>query len=108
MNQIERVLDGLFRRTSEGSLKWEPTAAEDQFVTAVDAIAVAIQEPKWPRPKGCRLEIIDEDGRLVEVLDHGNTSADQYQALERLYAEARRSALSSQATLEKLAKALGT
>ncbi len=108
MSQMERVLEGLFRRTSEGRLKWAPTVEEDQFITAVDAIAVAIQETKWPRPKGCRLEIIDEDGRLVEVFDHGNASADQYKALERLYAEARRSALSSQATLEKLAKALET
>ncbi|MCY4560589.1 MAG: hypothetical protein OXF79_30340 [Chloroflexi bacterium] len=106
MSQLERVMEGLHRRTAEGRLKWEPTVAEGQFVTAVDAIAVAIQETKWPRPKGCRLEILDEEGRLAEVLDHGNTSADQYEALERLYAEARRSALSSQITLEKLAKAL--
>ena len=106
MSQLERVVEGLLRRTAEGRLKWEPTVTEDQFVTAVDAIAVAIQEAKWPRARGCRLEIMDEEGRLVEVLDHGNTPADQYKALERLYVEARRSALSSQATLEKLARAL--
>ena len=108
MNELDRILDGLLTRTIEGRLKWTPAAAEDQFVTSVDAISVMIQDPRWPLSQGIRLEIFDERGQLVEVLNGEAATINQGAALTKLYAEARRSALNSQVTLEKLARALGT
>lgn len=112
MNQLETILDGLIRRTSEGKLNWSRTAINNQFATSVDTISVMIGEAS--RSQGGdhgrpRLEIFDERGDLAEVVQVDvHSSAEQNDKLDRLHQLARRSALNIQETLEKLAKALET
>ena len=119
MSELDKILVGLIQRTSEGGLKWSPTVESNRFVTSVDTISVIVgqlseshgltQARHW-------LEILNDDGVTVEVLetqdeyglvpDDRSAGYPQAGQLERLYALARRSALNTQSTLEKLAKAL--
>lgn len=110
MNELDKILDGLIQRTSDGKLIWSRAAADDQFATSIDAISVVVGKssrfqgviPGFPR-----LEIYNERGDLAEVIQVGDTTAvEQRQKIDRLRELARRSALDTQLTLEKLAKAL--
>ena len=103
MIDLNTILEGLIKRTAEDQLQWVTTLGEERFVTSVQAIAVAIEQQY---PSNYRLEILDESGRMVEMLDNRNATITQEGLLERLYVEARRSALGAQVTLEKLARAL--
>jgi hypothetical protein len=69
----------------------------------VDAISIAIWEVADP---SYTLEILNESGETVETLDYRNSTEAQDQQLARLYLLARRSALDTDSTLEKLAKGL--
>ena len=119
MNELDKILAGLVRRTVAGEQQWKRSVSDHEFVTAVDAIAVAVRRsvhndldsyPKY------QLEIFDENGDIVEVVGaHGGITMappgalqgeESARQLENLYALARRSALNTQATLEKLANAL--
>ena len=114
MNELDRILDGLIQRTSDGKLKWSRAASDDQFATSVDTISVVIgKSSKVQRGLGDqpRLEIYNERGDLAEVMQFDGRSPDelkQIKKLTRLHELARRSALDTQTTLEKLAKALET
>lgn len=114
MNELDRILDGLIQRTSDGTLRWSRGPDGDQFATSVDTISVAIGKSnrlQRGRPDFPRLEIYNERGDLAEVMQFDGLSSDepkQIQKLNQLHELARRSALNTQATLEKLAKALGT
>ena len=121
MNELDNILDGLVQRTTDGKLQWKRTVAENEFVTSVDAIGIVVRElgqNSLGFPLRRQLEIADENGATVEVIETGGgmvgVQHDQRQSDERarqlkqLYEMARRSALDTQATLEKLAKALGT
>ena len=105
MFELDQILAGLIERTVDGKLKWNRTVRDNQFTTSIDAISVVIRAVS-ERQGVYRLEILDEAGEPVEVLDHTNTPPDQQHQLERLYVLARRSALNVQSTLDKLAKAL--
>ena len=35
MNELESILDGLIRRTSDGKLRWSRAAEANQFVTVL-------------------------------------------------------------------------
>ena len=112
MNELEKILDGLIKRTSDRKLNWSRTAVNNQFATSIDTISVVIGESA--RGQGGisgrpRLEIFDERGDLAEVVQvDAHSSEEQDEKLDELHQLARRSALNIQDTLEKLAKALET
>ena len=35
MNELEKILEGLVRRTADGKLKWSPSATSNEFVTSI-------------------------------------------------------------------------
>ena len=110
MNELEKILDGLIQRTSDGTLSWTRTAINNKFATSIDTISVVIGESNRGQggiPGQPRLEIINERGDLAEVIQVEDRSPiEQDRKLNRLHELARRSALDIQSTLEKLAKAL--
>lgn len=119
MDQLDKILEGLVRRTADGKLQWKRTIADNEFVTSVDAIGIAVRElgrNSLGYPHRRQLEIADEKGATVEVIEAvGGTVRVPYdqsenderaRQLKELYQMARRSALDTQATLEKLAKSL--
>ena len=116
MNELDKILEGLATRTNDGKLKWSPSAISNEFVTSINAISIAIQELRTVgsilRSKGeYRLTIFDESGKEIEFLETVNEDRVEIRRAEQLadlYILARRSALNTQATLEKLAKALET
>ena len=119
MNEIGKILHGLAQRTDDGKLKWRRTVKDTEFVAAIDTIAVAIRQLGKGAigiPGRYQLEIFNEEGSTAEVVETpeklgrpvGDTAAtsDQSRQLEHLYVLARRSALNTQATLDRLVKAL--
>ena len=120
MNDLEQILEGLVRQTADGKLQWRSTVIDDEFVTAVDTIGIAVRElgrnsfglPTLRR----QLEIHDEKGATVAVMevspdsqqgsDHQCATADQASRLNTLYELARRSALDPDAILAKLVNLL--
>lgn len=111
MSELDHILERLIQRTADGRLKWRKAVQDDQFVTSVDTISVVIRDLRGATgytSLGHRMEIMNENGETVEVLDvNSRPTVEQDEQLERLFTLARRSALNTQATLEKLAKALG-
>ena len=107
MIDLGQILDGLIQRTTEGKLKWRRSVRDDQFVVSVDAISIVIQElpPRGGDPN-YRLEILDENGRTVEVLHYDNSNSEQDKQMASLFVLARRSALNIDSVLQKLAEAL--
>lgn len=103
MIEMDQILEGLVQRTTEGKLKWERAVQADRFVASVGAISIVITEV---RHSAYRIEVLNEAGETVEDVEFPNTTDEQNRQLERLFALARRSALNTEATLEKLAKAL--
>ena len=103
MIELGPILEGLIQRTTEGKLKWSRTVPHDRFVTSVDAIAIVIQVDLGGRYS---LEILNEAGETAESLEYLDTTDEQNRQLARLFVLARRSALNTEATLQKLAKAL--
>ena len=112
MSILDDILDRLIQQTADGRLIWRRSVENDQFVAAVDAIAVSIRDLRGAMgyaSLGHRLEIMNESGETVEVLDiNSRPTINQEEQLERLFILARRSALNTQSTLEKLAKALAS
>ena len=114
MNELDKILDGLIRRTSDRQLNWSRTAEANQFVTSVDTISVIVRRRSVSLPMigesvpEFRLEILDDQGTLIEtfVSRDAGTTPQRQQNLARLHELARHSALNIQETLEKLAKAL--
>ena len=108
MIEVGQILAGLIRRTTEGKLKWSRAVENGRFVTSVDAISIVIVEMQFPssRPHRYGLDILDESGETVESLSYDDISEEEDEQLARLFVLARRSALNTDSTLEKLAKAL--
>ena len=114
MNELDRILDGLIQRTSDGKLNWSRTAEANQFVTSVDTISVIVRRRSVSLPSlgtsvpEFQLEILDDQGTSIETFVSGgaSTTPQRQQNLARLHDLARHSALSIQETLEKLVKAL--
>ena len=102
MKELDKILEGLIQRTVDGRLKWSSTLS-DHFIVSIDAISVVIRKSL---SGGHHLEIFGESGETIEVLDRPHATDEQNRQLDLLYRTARRSALNTQATLEKLAKAL--
>ena len=114
MIELGQILEGLVQRTGEGRLKWRQSVENTRFVTAVDTIAVVIQQirdgdlyhPDIRERDIYRLDIYDESGEIIESLSYLDTSREQNEQMARLYMMARRQALNADATLAKLAKGL--
>ena len=119
MNELDKILGGLIRRTVNGHLTWRSSVEENEFVTSVDAISVVIRSlggRSWRSPDRYQLVIIDEKGSTVEVFEAGGEfetvaydevgKTEQSRQLDELYSLARRTALNTQATIDKLVKAL--
>ena len=119
MNELDKILEGLIRRTNAGKLRWQRSVADNEFLASVGAISVVIRWRKGQLgiPGPHQLEILDDEGATAEVIETDNNAfwpvpsdrratPEQAHQLDRLYVLARRSALNTQATLEKLAKAL--
>lgn len=129
MTDLDKILEGLVQRTSDRKLQWSRSVNIGEFVTSVDVISVVVRElnqgyvPKSYyasagsfAPPGHQLEIFDDEDNAVAVLEtyneHSYVSQDrgatpeQATQLAHLYELARRSALNTEATLQKLAKAL--
>ena len=73
-NTIKTILEGLIQRTTDDRLQWSATVKDDRFIASIQAISVAIEEQY---PGAYRLEILDEGGRLVEILDRDNATQAQ-------------------------------
>ena len=107
MTDLGHILAGLVQRTDEGSLKWNRSVQNNQFVTALDAIVIAVveYEADWGKRR-YRLDIFDEAGELADSFDFRDTTPEQVSQLERLFVLARRSANKVDSTLQKIARAL--
>lgn len=103
MIELGPILEGLIQRTVEGKLKWSRTVPHDRFVTSIDAIAIVIQVDFGG---SYSLEILNEAGETAESLEYRDATSEQMVKLARLFVLARRSALNTEATLQKLANAL--
>ena len=104
MIELDQILDGLIRRTTDGKLKWQRSVHDNQFVASVDAISVVIlQITLRGYGSGYSLEILDENGQTVEVFSSTRGYAEQ---MGQLFALARRSALNIDSVLQKLAESL--
>ena len=109
MIELDQILDGLIRRTSDGKLKWRRSVRDDQFVASVGAISVVVREippRQFDDEPMHRFEILDENGQTVEVLRYDNSSREQDKQLQQLFTLARRSALNIDSVLQKLAEGL--
>ena len=119
MDNMERVLKGLLKRTEEGKLKWRTTVDENRFLASVDTIAVAVQRVGPGVKMGSdrfKFEVVNDEGITVESLESQDkyglvpsergATTEQEKDIDRLFTLARRSALDSDATLEKLANTL--
>ena len=119
MDNMGRILKGLLRRTEDGKLKWKPSAAGESFVAAVDTIAVSVRSlgsEAFHVPTRYRLEVMNEQGLTVEALESPDTfglvaeerlaTGEQDGEMSRLFILARRSALDTDSTLQKLADRL--
>ena len=119
MSEMDQIWEGLIRQTGDGKLSWRPSVPNGAFVTSVDTISVVVRElstGKYSAAARHQLEIFNDEGYTAEVLDTGHRLAGSVKEIEaarerarqlrHLHQLARRSALNTQATLEKLAKAL--
>ena len=119
MNEMDRILEGLIRRTDAGKLRWQPAVERNEFLASVDAISVVVAELtnggnlfharyqlQILNDEGDTAEVIETESPLWEVPGDRRATPEQARQLDRLYVLARRSALNTQATLAKLAKAL--
>ena len=121
MNDLDKALDGLVRRTTDGKLQWVRSVASNEFVASIDSISVIIRDTSERSVFGSghhQLAILGDSGDVVAVLpeftplgapeapDARRATPERSRQLAQLYNAARRSALNTEATLDKLVKAL--
>ena len=120
MTDMDKIMDGLIRRTEDGTLKWDTGETSDEFVVRVDPILVRLRrfEPDdFATEDRYRLDILDHRDATVAALETNDpfgfvpnerrATDEQARRLDRLFVLVRRSVLNTQAVLEKLADALG-
>ncbi|MCY4653064.1 MAG: hypothetical protein OXC95_07860 [Dehalococcoidia bacterium] len=116
MSRIDEVLEGLINRTAEEKLAWQTSADTNAFVAAVGGISIVIRSQNRILIIRHRLEIQNDDGTTVQVLQtrddselvstEDDATPEQARKLSHLYALARRSALKTDTTLDELAESL--
>ena len=119
MSRMDDVLRGLIKRTEEGKLNWRTSVDTRGFFSAVDTTSIVVRQLGrnfLPSQERHRLEILNDQGITVEILETQDNlesvpterlaTKEQAKDLSRLFALARRSALESDMTLEKLARNL--
>ncbi len=120
MTDMGKIIDGLIRRTEDGTLKWDTGETGEEFAVRVDAIVVRLRrfEPDdFATEERYRLDILDHKDTTVAALETNDpfgfvpnerrATDDQARQLGRLFVLVRRSVLNTQAVLEQLADALG-
>lgn len=118
-NHMDRVLKGLLKRTEEGKLSWRAAVENDHFIAAVDTLGVSVRQlpaAGFSSSERYRLTVFNEEGVPAESLEtrdkfgivpaERQASDQQTSEMSRLFTLARRSALETDATLEKLANRL--
>ncbi len=119
MSRMSDILKGLINRTEEEKLTWRTSADTNAFVTSVDTISVVVRSSVIRSSLNSlfseihRLEIQNDKGITVEVLETpahaqiigrgSDATAEEAEELSRLFKLARRSALDTDSTLDKLA-----
>lgn len=119
MSDMDKILEGLLRQTSDRKLRWNRSVTGNEFITAINEISVVVRDLNERRIFGSghnQLAVLDDEDNTVAVLETGVkhsyvapdrcATPEQAAQLAQLYELARRSALNTEATLEKLAKAL--
>ena len=117
MNRMSDILDGLINRTEEEKLTWKTSIDENSFITSVDTIGIIVRSLGSGWSERHRIEIQNDQGLTVQVLQtpyydvdgtetQDDATKEQAEELSRLFALARRSALKTDLTLEKLADSL--
>ena len=117
MNRMSDILNGLINRTEEEKLTWKTSIDKSSFITSVDTIGIIIRSFGSGWNERYRLEIQNDDGITVQVLQtpdyyvrgvepQDDGTKEQAEELSRLFILARRSALKTDLTLEKLAESL--
>jgi len=106
MSKEKEMVDLLRARTESGSLKWEPTAADDEFLTSVGggaSIFIRAQTARDPSDDtpDVLLSIRDKDDREVFSIYNGQDDV-KYQDLRGLHELARRSALQIDKTIDEI------
>jgi hypothetical protein len=105
-SKFEQFLAQLLESTEEGSVRWQDTASDTTFSTALPSGIVHIERDQWPDEEGNLFPVYiaylyDRRGRLAEELTGGKMS-DQG-LLSRLYQLARRSARDTEGLLDRVA-----
>ena len=117
-DSMDRILAGLLRQTDAKQLRWQRSVEADEFLTAVDTICVNIRcHGAWSNRVATRIQlrIVDDEGSTVEIIQTADVGGaapyvvaneEQARMLSDLYVKARKIALNTQETLQKLAHAL--
>lgn len=106
MVDISQVMTKLIIRSRDGKLKWRETSDERTFMTILGDVGVLIRSIDILNIDH-ELQIVDGEGRVVEVLSSSRIAdGDLKGALRLLYDLARRSAYDTDSTLAELVKQL--
>ena len=119
MPELDQIMEALTKQTRAGTFKWSPSADSGVFVTSVGANSLIIRRvsdnSELARDRH-RLDVLNKEGETVETIETtyafewaGSESDNDWrnELLADLYAEARRSALEAETTLNEIAMALG-
>ncbi len=116
MDRMTTILDGLINRTAEDKLNWRTSADTNAYVAIVSDISIVVRSFDSILSERYRLEIQNDKGITVEVLEtpdiasvyskESDATEEEAHKLEHLFRLARRSALDTDLTLEKLANSL--
>lgn len=119
MPELDHIMEELTKQTRAGTFKWVPSADSGVFVTSVGANSLIISRisdnSELVRDRH-RLDILNKGGETVETVEttyvfewagYESDNDRRNELLTDLYAEARRSALEAETTLNEIAMALG-
>ena len=94
-----KLVAQLLDKTKKGSITWEPTAKEDEFLSTLSG-NVSFTVGSWRETD--LLTMRDELGRVLVTIDSDSTGQ-----VSELYAEARRQALKVDESLDSVLDQLG-
>ena len=109
MSKEAEIIQIVADNTTAGKQKWEPTAVEDEFITAFgDGFIVSIKtvpDPHSDEPDYV-VDFRDPDGRIVSAIYNTAEGIVDFKYLKTLHIKARRSALKVDETLDAMLKSL--
>ena len=120
MSDINNILTGLIKETTESKLTWARSTNPDEFVAAVRDFAITISRvatPSLTSSERFLLRIVDDEGSTVESLEsigrrayvpsERRATAVQSRQLNELFLLARSSALDVPTAMAKIMEGLG-